>query len=79
MKKIEKNIFGLLDELDRLKTLTYNIKDKESFNNNLKTLKEVIANRTDDDINDIKSIFKLMIERIDINSKTPLDVHIVLH
>lgn len=27
----------------------------------------------------IKSIFKLMIERIDINSKTPLDVHIVLH
>lgn len=79
LKKIEKDISGLLDELDRLKTLTYSIKDKESFNNNLKTLKEVIANRSDDDINDLKSIFKLMIERIDINSKNPLDVHIVLH
>ena len=51
---------------------------KEEKENNLKILQSVLENMEDSDREDLYKLFKLLIERITILNRTPLDFKIYL-
>lgn len=75
---IDKEKSNLRHELDEIEKLVSQHTYDSCQNNNLQILKEVILNRNEDDIKDLKNLFKLMIKRIDILNTNPLDVIISL-
>ena len=78
MQELNSKINSIKYEISILNEVINNEENKKVNTNNLKLLKEVLENMEDNDIMDLKNMFRLLIDHIDFISRNPLTVKIFL-
>lgn len=78
MQELNSKINSIKYEISILNGVINNEENKKINTDNLKLLKEVLENMEDNDIMDLKNMFRLLIDHIDFISRNPLTVKIFL-
>ena len=78
MQELNSKINSIKYEISILNGVINNEENKKINTDNLKLLKEVLENTEDNDIMDLKNMFRLLIDHIDFISRNPLTVKIFL-